>query len=127
MAIGIARWQGESPKIAIENVPPVFAERTGLSLDLKWPAPTRFQKPDAQTCLLSVIALRQRSFLSLGMEESSNHPDWNVEGEFDVPVHPYLWHHVQGCLAVVGLRAVRVNVGWQLSDQTVPPHWNHPW
>jgi hypothetical protein len=71
--------------------------------------------------------LRQWSFLSLAVFEPVGKPEWNVEGEFDIPVHPYLWHHLQACLAVVGLQAVRVSSGWHLPEQKVPERWDHRW
>lgn len=127
MGIGIARWRGEGPKAAIERVPAIFAERTGLSLDLEWLEPTRYDEPGAETCIFSVLSLHQRSFLSLAVVERGPQPEWNVEGEFDIPAHPYLWHHLQACLAVVNLHAVRVHSAWPLLDQQVSERWDHQW
>lgn len=127
MGIGIARWRGAEPRARVDSLPSIFEQRTGLALDLRWLPPPFVGRPGTQLCSLSVSALRERSFISLAVIDATQDPAWNVEGEFDNPIHPYLWHHLQASMLVVGLQAVGLGSGHYVPDQKVPESWAPRW
>jgi hypothetical protein len=50
---------------------------------------------------------------------------WNVEGEWVVPVNPYIYWHFQAALAAAGFAAVRSFN--RLPSQVVPAKFQKPW
>lgn len=125
MGICVSNWNGSNFAVAIQRLPDVFQERTGLVIQIK--ACGRALDGSTSAWSLSVPQLQLRAWVDLYLEPTSELPGQRVVGEWIMPLHPYVWHQLQASLAELGFRSTRVRPTWQLPEQTVPPRWNRRW
>jgi hypothetical protein len=127
MGIAIARWRATDPESAIAGLGAAFSARTGLTLHVELLDRAAREPRGSRNWSVSVPALALPHYLGLGVLLDGVARDWDIEGEFSLPVHRYLWHQMQASFAVVGARPVRVSPNWALPSSVVPAKWDAKW
>jgi hypothetical protein len=129
MGVIISRWHRFEPESAIKRIPDRFQQRTGLRLKLLSMPPGPLQDAKDGTWSLSVPSLRLANFTTLLVPapERDIPREWNVEAEWPIPAHPYVWHQLHAVLEDLGFQAVRISPTLPLPDQIVPSRWDMKW
>jgi len=125
MGVYSSSWSGSDFPRAIQRLPDVFLERTGLELRVEACGPTSDGRPSAWS--LSVPGLHLRDWVEFYLASTSELTEPRVEGEWVAPLHPYVWYQLQACLAELGFRSVPARPTWRVHEQKVPHRWNRPW
>jgi len=125
MGIGVSRWEGSNFSEAIQRLPDVFYQRTGLGLQVEGPG--RSLGGSTSYWSLNVLELQKKAFVEFYLKDNDQLPHQRIVGEWIAPEHPYLWYQIQASLFHLGFRSARVNPKWALPEQTVPRRWNRRW
>lgn len=118
-------FEGSDFAAAMQRLPDVFYQRSGLVLEVE----VHERTPDgsASSWWLSIPELHQNGFADLYVNSSSELAHQRIGGRWYMPVHPYVWHQVQASLKELGFRSISVSGNCPAPEQTVPRRWNRRW